>query len=136
MKAFIYWNSHKRLFSIRVKGKVIAHARRVIVSPAEFKVSEKGRARVLANGVKNIHAGVSGEIIACEPVKASPALVWLDVANEIIADLFTDWQRVRYDPYEAGEFRIVGRGDPIEKARLVYGHANRLSGRADLYAKD
>lgn len=137
MRAFVYWNLHKRVFSIRVNGRVIAHARRVLIQNPEFTVSEKGRARVLASGRKNVHAGVVGDVLACDSElcdRRSPLLTWLDVASEATADL-ADWQPVRYDPYEAGEFRTMGDGRAIKVAGLAYGYANRLTGKPNLYAK-
>lgn len=56
-----YFNVRRRLFSLRHKGKVIAHDDFVVLRRAKFIVSEPGRQRVLASGHKNVHAYVRGE---------------------------------------------------------------------------
>jgi len=65
IKVFVYRNLHKNQWSVRAlegqhRGLVIAHAATVQLHSAEFKVSEAGRQRVLAEKQKNIHAGVAG----------------------------------------------------------------------------
>lgn len=65
LKVFVYFNLHKKVFSIKAlsgpnKGKVIAHSDCVELSDVTFKVSEAGRQRVLRERSKNVHAGVVG----------------------------------------------------------------------------
>lgn len=67
VKVFVYFNIRRKDFSIRAlegpkRGRVIGHAASVEIIDAEFRVSEAGRRRVLATGVKNIHAGVRGTL--------------------------------------------------------------------------
>lgn len=50
------------LYSIMVKGKVIAKEHRVLLSTAKFIVSEAGRQRVLRTKHKNVHAYVEGHL--------------------------------------------------------------------------
>ena len=66
MKVDVYFNLHRKLFSIRAcegpnKGLVIAHRETVTLLSPEFKVSQAGRARVLREGRKNVHATVRGQ---------------------------------------------------------------------------
>lgn len=61
-KVWVYFNLHKKLFSIRHKGKVIAHLDKVFLTNAIFKVSEAGRKRVIRDKRKNVHAYVVGNI--------------------------------------------------------------------------
>ena len=68
MKVFVYFNLHKKVFSIKglegpCKGRVIAHRRELMLYDAIFKVSEAGRQRVLKECRKNVHAGVVGNWI-------------------------------------------------------------------------
>lgn len=58
----VYFNLHKKCFSIQDKntGLVVAHAPSVKMKNVEFKVSEKGRQRVLREKKKNVHAFVVG----------------------------------------------------------------------------
>lgn len=66
-KVFVYYNLHKHVFSIKSlegenKGKVVAYAEKVALKDCEFKVSEKGRQKVLEKRQKRVHAGVVGKI--------------------------------------------------------------------------
>jgi hypothetical protein len=77
----IYWNSHKRLFSVQapypsdrgVKWIVIGHAEAVQLSSVTFHVSEAGRLRALREGVKNVHAFVRGRLDGFNPPVLEPA---------------------------------------------------------------
>lgn len=44
------------MFSVKYQGKVIAHKHNIIGFDCEFRVSEKGRQRVLREKRKNVHA--------------------------------------------------------------------------------
>jgi hypothetical protein len=62
----IYFNLHKRLFSVQeyIKGRgwiVVDHTDGIGLRDPSFKVSEKGRQRVLAEKQKNVHAYIYGE---------------------------------------------------------------------------
>ena len=61
----IYFNLHKKLFSVQQKvngrWKVVKHANAVYLKNGKFKVSEAGRQRVLKEKKKNVHAFVEGE---------------------------------------------------------------------------
>jgi hypothetical protein len=61
-KVFVYFNLHKKLFSIRdhATGIVVGHTNMIALENATFKVSEAGRQRVLREKRKNVHAGVLG----------------------------------------------------------------------------
>lgn len=66
MKVFVYYNLHKKLWSIKAlegkdKGRVIAHRDAVTLFNTKPKVSEAGRQRVLREQKKNVHAGIVGD---------------------------------------------------------------------------
>jgi hypothetical protein len=102
MRVFVYWNLHRKCFSVkslegRDKGRVIAHVPSIMLYRATFKVSEAGRQRVLREKRKNVHAGVAGE--------------WLEGWKpECIGE------RVRYNPYEAAHFATAVLGTPVRTA--------------------
>lgn len=113
MKVFVYFNLHKRCFSIKAlegdrKGKVIAHAEKVFLTDATFKVSQAGRERVLIERKKNVHAGVVGD--------------W-DMSttyNRRNADLLqVTGVPVTYNPYKYRTFVSLYAQIPMHKARLV-----------------
>ena len=65
MKVKVYYNLHKKCYSIvslekENYGRVIKHENCVPLFDAQFKVSEKGRQRVLSEQKKNVHAYVVG----------------------------------------------------------------------------
>lgn len=124
MKVFVYRNLTKGVFSIRHNNRVIAHARRFIIKDAVFKVSEAGRQRVLRERCKNVHAGIVGGILACDSRgcdRRSALLEWGDDGNLMHEELRYEGINVRYDPYEADHFFVVGSRRPIYNARYVYG---------------
>jgi hypothetical protein len=64
-KVFVYWNLHRKLWSVKAltgpeRGRVVHHMRHLTLKNAGPKVSPAGRARVIATGTKNVHAGVTG----------------------------------------------------------------------------
>ena len=119
MRVYIYWNLHKHLFSVRntKTGLVVKHAEQAWLLDATFAVGQKGRERVLAEGRKNVHAGVRGDWIATygEP---------LDLRG---------LQRVTYNPHKNTTFVRARDGVPVEGADQVFFVIR--NGRARIYAK-
>lgn len=65
IKVFVYKNLHKNQFSVKalegpMKGLVVAHRNYVVLTDVQGKVSQAGRARVLKEKCKNVHAGLVG----------------------------------------------------------------------------
>lgn len=89
MRVFVYRNLHKNCLSVRdVKtGIVIAYVDSILLKNIKFKVSAKGRERVLREKRKNVHAGVEGE--------------W--IKSEILPNT-NDCLRIIYDPYKFASF--------------------------------
>lgn len=58
----VYRNLHKQCCSIQQGGIVKCHANEVQLSYCTFIVSQAGRARVIAEGKKNVHAYVDGYV--------------------------------------------------------------------------
>jgi len=68
LKVFVYYNLHKHCWSVKalngdMKGRVILHTDEVWLKDVEFRVQPAGRARVLREGKKNVHAGVVGTLV-------------------------------------------------------------------------
>jgi hypothetical protein len=73
MKVFVYFNLHKKCFSVKAlegvnKGKVVQHTDNIVLLLPKFKVSEAGRQRVLREKRKNVHAGVVGWVDVFENI--------------------------------------------------------------------
>ena len=56
----VYRNLHKKCWSVRQRGKVKLHTDYICLKDVEFKVSQKGRERVLREQRKNVHAFIKG----------------------------------------------------------------------------
>lgn len=64
IKVDVYYNLHKKTFSIRCNGKVIAHRDKVTIKNPQYIVGEKGKQRVRREKSKNVHAFVRGTLMA------------------------------------------------------------------------
>lgn len=106
MKVFVYFNLHKKLFSVKAlegekKGKVICHLDTINLKDVEFRVSKAGRERVLREHRKNVHAGVVGTVIS---YAQSPAMRDIDV--------------IKYNPYKADTF-VNCIDQPVHNAKYA-----------------
>lgn len=116
MRVFVYFNLHKKCWSIRAmegnqKGRVIAHAQAVELANCTFKVSEAGRQRVLREKRKNVHAGVVGDIIAFDGRRTKAGhennlyiADWYSVRHIMLAQPAV-WS-IGYNPHVATRFYI------------------------------
>jgi hypothetical protein len=107
MKVFVYFNLHKRVFSVKAlegkdKGRVIGHRTSLAIDSPVFKVSEAGRQRVIRERRKNVHAGVVGFLTAP-----------YDWKHEVV-----EWTPVLYNPYVFPSF-VTQLGKPVHKARFA-----------------
>lgn len=110
MKVFVYYNLHKKVWSIKAlegenKGKVIAHSSMVVLENCTFKVSEAGRQRVLKEKRKNVHAGVVGQLVA--------------VAGERAYFPYIKSTVVTYNPYKYETFVYKFNEKPISECDRV-----------------
>jgi hypothetical protein len=106
MQVFVYRNLHKNCLSVRsVKTKrVIAYVDFILLEDCTFKVSKKGRERVLKEKRKNVHAGIEGR--------------WV---NKKIISLKTKLtSRVIYDPYKYKTFVNSKTLKPIHNSKNVF----------------
>ena len=110
----VHWNFHKNLFSVVEGTRVSEHAETVSLEDVRFCVGPKGRARVLREKVKNVHARLRG-------VRAT------------VVPSTRGWRRVGYDPYRWSSFVTLSDQRPIAGAEQVVGVV--VDGRARLYAR-
>ena len=90
----VYFNLHRKLYSIRAcegpnKGRVIAHRHTVTLIDPTFKVSQAGRARVLKERKKNVHATVRGG--------------WYDPDDKLGFNPY-EGREITYNPYQMCSF--------------------------------
>lgn len=90
MKVRVYFNLHKRLFSVQdcATRKVVQHRFNLVLHDVRFIVSERGRQRVLRDKRKNVHAFVEGTLLP----------------QEEHAPRGRRWRKVSYNPYKSGHF--------------------------------
>ena len=94
-KIEVYFNLHKKTWSVRQSGRVVGHTDYIQVKNPQFVVSQKGNERVRREQKKNVHAFVRGYITDSLP-------------------LFPQQQKfVSYNPYKNSSFVERGSGDSI-----------------------
>lgn len=111
-RVFAYRNLRRKCWSIRLRGRVVGHANRVVLRDCELRVSEAGRQRVLRDRQKNVHAGVWG--ILCWAEEGEPKLGEGRVQINKAAIV-----RATYDPYTMPSFRLLD-GTPIHRTKVAY----------------
>lgn len=120
-KSEIYWNSHRKCFSIRQGGRVIAHAEAFVMLDCELPVSIKVRDRVRATGRKKVHAVVRGTLAQYRTVDGVMAR---DDFVQVPA-MATNERVLAYNPMKHDSFVSIPTLDPIHTAHLVGGRVNQ-----------
>lgn len=118
MRVFVYFNLHKKMFSVKAlsgpdKGRVIHYSDQVLLQNACARVQRAGRLKVVETGVKNVHAGIVGELVSLDP------------------SVFTGRQ-IKYNPKENDSFVYaddVVSYEGSEKAYLVCYQEDRRRAR-------
>lgn len=100
-KVEVYFNLHRKCFSVRKNGIVIRHCNRITLKNSTFKVSQAGRNRVLKEQKKNVHAFVVGSPIGK------------------ISDGCYDVNEIGYNPYKQGYFIRKANKEAIHSAEFV-----------------
>lgn len=107
----VYFNLHKRLFSVTQGGIVQFHSDAITIMDARFLVGKAGQAKVRATGRKNVHAKVSGYIAADQTDTTALIIpLMLDAG---------DWRKAYYNPYETDTFIDYADRIPLNKADVV-----------------
>ncbi len=103
MRVQVYWNIHKRVWSIRDKTtrRVVAHAATIEMDNVKFHVSAKGNARVRREKTKNIHAWVEGDLLHHD-TRSDYAGLSKDMRLWAQGDMY----RVNYNPYKVDRFKL------------------------------
>ena len=90
----MYFNLHKRCWSVRQDGRIVQHADRLMLKDCRYLVGQAGRKKVLKDQRKNVHAGVSGYLV--DRVPNVPECL----------------EEVTYNPYKYKTF--VSKDDPCK----------------------
>lgn len=107
----VYFNLHKKLFSVRSRktGRVIAHVDKVSLCDPKFVVRKSGRDRVRREGKKNVHAFVKGKLL--DPTEDN-----LVGALEVLIKVIKKGKAVTYNPYKYESFVYADTEQPIDNA--------------------
>lgn len=99
---------------------VVGHCESVLMHDATFAVQPAGRAKVLRDKRKNVHAFVRGEIDRFNLVGAAPVIGgwWEPVINSIMTD--PNMVEVTYNPYKFDSFVDKNTLTPVRQADRVY----------------
>jgi len=101
-----YKNLHKDCWSVRQDGLVKFHCHTISMKNCLFVVRPAGRAKVLREKKKNVHAFVRGYLVTSNTVRPE------DEAETCI------WDNVSYNPYKSANF-VDDEGKPVEVAPFV-----------------
>jgi hypothetical protein len=104
MRVEVYFNLHKKTFSVRSarSGRVMLHTDNVHIANPEFVVRQSGRNRVLSEGKKNVHAFVRGDA------------TYFDDTNRPTLDTLT------YNPYKYASFVDKQTEEPVYEASRAW----------------
>jgi len=94
-KIEVYFNLHKKTWSVRQSGRVVGHTDYIQVKNPQYVVSQKGNERVRREQKKNVHAFVRGYITDSLPLFAKQQKV------------------VSYNPYKNSSFVVRNTNDTI-----------------------
>ena len=106
MKTEVYRNLHKKCFSVRQNGRVVEYIndeyQAAELHNVTFAVQPAGRAKVLKEKKKNVHAFVRGDL------------------NSLYKTQTWDQMReVKYNPYKMDSFYYVNTEEPVKYADKV-----------------
>ena len=131
MRIEIYWNLHRDTYSVRElagpnKGRVTSHPDSITVKDVTFAVQPAGRAKVLSDRVKNVHAFVRGMAHQRTDDEIQARFDAQDAGTG-------SWTIVKYNPYKAGSF-VDDEGTPVTGAELVLCETSEMDGSSQLFA--
>lgn len=107
----VYFNLHKRLFSVTQGGIVQFHSDAITILDARFLVGKAGQAKVRKTGRKNVHAKVSGYLGNVNCIGK--------ICNLIKDGIGDGWRKAYYNPYETDTFVDYADRIPLNKADVV-----------------
>ena len=84
----VYKNLHKQMWSVRQGGKVLEHCETIMLRDCRFVVQPAGRAKVLRERKKNVHAFIRGYVSSIATANAE----------------YTTSRVVTYNPYKYPHF--------------------------------
>ena len=115
-RVYVYFNLHKKIWSVRQIGTPVEHTKYIMLKGARFLVSEAGRQKVLREQRKNVHAGVSGYIV--ERVPNIPDAIHNVTYNPYRYDTFIDC--LDREPVTHADYAVLECGDDWRNVEAIY----------------
>jgi hypothetical protein len=118
MRVEVYYNLHKRCLSIRHRGKVIEHAKSVILRNANFRVQPAGRERVLNKSAKMF--------------TLMWRAIWWKAFGSLNSPQTRIWkhkQAVTYNPYKHKTFVDIRTGEASDRSETRINPRQRSNNR-------
>ena len=100
MKVRVYWNLHRKMWSVQQDGLVVDHMKCVVLEDAKFVVRKGGQKRVREENKKNVHAFAVGHMSE-----------YSVSTSESLKKAFGNWSRVKYNPYTDDYFMYQSISD-------------------------
>lgn len=115
----VYRNLNNGLISIaeRSSGLVVAHCDSVTLKSVAFRVSDKGRERVVKEGRKNVHAFAFGYVVDYEGLKSYKGRN-LQITLALIDDEELTGS-VTYNPFKYRSFVEPRTSKPVFRSKLA-----------------
>ena len=106
-RVMVYYNLHKKTFSVQYRGRVMMHADYVKLKDVEFRVREGGKEKVRQEMRKNVHAFVIGDLVdyckfPCENLPPE--------SNDKV---------ITYNPYKYDTFVKIDTEEPVYNANEI-----------------
>ena len=114
----VYYNLHKKTFSVRHAGRVWFHTNVLTLHNCKFAVQPAGRAKVLEEKKKNVHAFIRGFLL--------PSSDSIHTNHRMLHK-----SQAMYNPYYFSTFVDVNTGEPVYEADTVY--LNNCWPRPEIY---
>ncbi len=130
LRVYVYFNLHRKCFSVKAlegehRGRVVHHTDSVALLDVTFKVSQKGRERVLRTKRKNVHAGVSGTFVTTSPCY-----------EPLLRHYWCKGQPVTYNPYKYKQFVNADTLQPVHTAGAVILNGRTITRYGDYVGLD
>ena len=116
-RVYVYYNLHKKVWSVRQSGKVVQHTNSIMLKDCRFLVGKAGREKVLREKKKNVHAGGSGYV--GEVIPFLEREIAFDVTyNPYKYDSFVD--RIDREPVTHSDYSYLECGDGWRNIEAIF----------------
>ena len=112
-RVYVYFNLHRKCFSVRQGTRVVEHANRVCLKDVKYLVQPAGRKRVLKE--KNVHAGLSGYYVKSVPV---PVISFDVTYNPYKYETFVNTED--HEPQEWSEYAYLECGKDWRNIEAIF----------------